>query len=200
METWLLEMLPRVPPPRMSERLAKCWQGTCAASQTFVNRAEETPSVVYFWFALCLMTTPPFMYTRFWASYSSGWFGCRACALSADAMKPEAIAARTSPAERPSASPDRVSTSPRKVESAPCLEVEPTSSLSKTLYTGMKSAADSEAKKPARAVQAHSRSSIRPQEKNSFSAPQMLPGVRSYRKRSLPRICCTETPTVSAIS
>ena len=34
---------------------------TPAFSQIIFVTASETASVVYFWFALCLMTTPPFM-------------------------------------------------------------------------------------------------------------------------------------------
>ena len=60
METWALAMLPSVEPPATSERLAKCCVGTPAAAQIMPKMASDTPSVVYFWFALCLTTTPPF--------------------------------------------------------------------------------------------------------------------------------------------
>ena len=121
----------------MSERLAKCCTGTPAIAHRLEKTAQETASVVYFWLALCLMTTPPFMNVRFCASYFSGWFGWTACALSAEAMKLAAMAARISPSVAPSAAPARVSTSVRNVESAPCLEPLPTSSLSSTASTLM---------------------------------------------------------------
>ena len=41
------------------------------------NTAADRPSLVYFWLALLLTTTPPFIRTRFCSSYFSGWFGVR---------------------------------------------------------------------------------------------------------------------------
>ena len=68
-------MLPRVEPPRMSERFKNTWYGTSAFSQMVLNTAAETASVQYFWFALYLMTIPWFKYGRFVGSALSGWFG-----------------------------------------------------------------------------------------------------------------------------
>ena len=199
METWELLRFPRVDPPGMSDRLEKCCTGTSAFSQISENTASDTASVVYFWLALCLITTPRFMYTRFWRSYFSGWFGCTAWALSAETMKPSAMAARISPSEAPRANPTRVSVSYRKVESAPCRERDPTSSLSNTAHTAIFSRGSS-CRKARMQPQAHSRSSIRPQEKKASSAPQTLPGWRLYRNRSWDRISSGFTSAASASS
>ena len=47
----------------MSERLAKRCTGTPAVLQIHSNTAWETPSLVYFWAALNLTTTPAFSAT-----------------------------------------------------------------------------------------------------------------------------------------
>ena len=55
------EMLPSVEPPSTSDRLMNTCKGTSALAQMTLNSPAETASVVYFWFALYLMTTPPFI-------------------------------------------------------------------------------------------------------------------------------------------
>ena len=50
------------------------------------------------------------------------------------------------------------------------------------------------------AAKAHSRSSIRPQEKNASSAPHMLAFCRLYRNRSWLRILSGSVPAAAAIS
>ena len=62
--TRVLEILPNVEPPVISERLVKVWTGTPACLQISRNIAAEIPSVQYFWFPLNLRTMPPFKYGR----------------------------------------------------------------------------------------------------------------------------------------
>ena len=67
-----LERLPRVEPPGISERFTKSWQGTPALRQMLRKTAALTPSVVYFWFALCLSTMPPLTDGRLTGSALAG--------------------------------------------------------------------------------------------------------------------------------
>ena len=57
-ETWALEIFPNVEPPAMSERLVKVCTGTCTFLHNALKTAADTASVVYFWFALYLITIP----------------------------------------------------------------------------------------------------------------------------------------------
>ena len=91
----------------------------------------------------------------------------------------------------------RSSVSSRNVESAPCLVVEPTSSLSNSHSTGM-ALGLSHLRKPSSVVNAHSRSSSLPAEKYSPSLPHTVAGVRLYRYRSWPSMSFSSHPASSA--
>ena len=67
-ETWALEIFPNVEPPAMSERLVKVCTGTCTFLHNALKTAADTASVVYFWFALYLITIPSF-------NKPDGWLG-----------------------------------------------------------------------------------------------------------------------------
>jgi len=133
MEAWVFAMFPRVEPPGMSERLAKRCTGTPARWQIDSNAACETPSLVYFWAALNLTTTPPFSATRFSSSYFSGWVGWTPWALSADSIMLRARSVSQGWQASPFAAVTILRiTRIRKSESAPCRVTLPTSSLSNT--------------------------------------------------------------------
>ena len=197
-ETWALEIFPNVEPPAMSERLVKVCTGTCTFLHNALKTAADTASVVYFWFALYLITIPSLIAGRLVGSATSAWFGCTAWALSAEIIKLEATAIRYCSLVRPKLSLIRSKTSFKKVESAPCLVPLPTSSLSKIAATEILElfspsiTAFTEEK-------AHWRSSSLPQERKVSSAPQIVPGWRLYKNRSCPKISSSFTPAASAI-
>ena len=196
MDRWALLMLPKVEPPGRSARLLYRCTGTPAARQASRNTAPDTASVVYFWLALYLRTTPPFSTGRSTPSYSSGWAGWTAWALSADTMKLLAAIVRQS---RPRAVLTRSSTSVRKVESAPCRVPLPTSSLLNTHNTGTLPPSLA-ARKPSRQANTHWRSSSLGAAMNSPSAPSTVPGVLGYKNSSVERMSSSATPAASASS
>ena len=72
-ETWALEIFPNVEPPAMSERLVKVCTGTCTFLHNALKTAADTASVVYFWFALYLITIPSLIAGRLVGSATSAW-------------------------------------------------------------------------------------------------------------------------------
>ena len=82
------------------------------------------------------MTIPLFICGLLIGSAFSTWFGCTACALSADTIKLDAIARLASSGVLPQDNAILSNVSSKKVESAPCFVPEPTSSLSKIATTG----------------------------------------------------------------
>ena len=88
----------------------------------------------------------------------------------------------------------RTSTSCRNVDMAPCLVLEPTSSLSKRATTFTQASLGAASSRPLSATNAHCRSSSLGVETNSLSKPQTQPCWRLTRKRSLARMSSTAQP------
>ncbi len=137
------------------------------------------------------------MRAQFSSSVFSLWFGCTAWALS-QLTKNEAESARSrSSWPLPSAAFTRRSTSARNVESAPCLVLEPTSSLSKHAST-LTSRGFLAARNALSDTKSHWRSSSLGDDTNSFANPQTRPSWRFTRNRSLATTSATSTPSSRA--
>ena len=148
--------------------------------------ARLKASVVYFWLDDSFTTMPLFRSGLLRSSAFSGWLGCSAWALSQLTRKEDAWARRKPSSPDPKAMQQRLKVSLSRVPMAPCLVLEPTSSLSKHASTVI-ALSFSLSKKACRQAKVPCRLSSFGALKNSLSAPQVVGSWRLTRNNSLER-------------